>query len=69
MPALHMAYTGTPVDGIRHVMEPMLMIDPPVLVGLVVVSFSDDDDEGDIIERAIHFVKNKIWRKFTFTPH
>lgn len=62
-----MAYTGTPVDGIRHVMEPMLMIDPPVLVGLVVVSFSDDDD--DIIERAIHFVKNKIWRKFTFTPH
>lgn len=63
-----MAYTGTPVDGIRHVMEPMLMIDPPVLVGLVVVSFSDDD-EDDIIERAIHFVKNKIWRKFTFTPH
>lgn len=61
-----MAYTGTPVDGIRHVMEPMLMIDPPVLVVLV-VSFSDDDD--DIIERAIHFVKNKIWRKFTFTPH
>lgn len=66
MPALHMAYTGTPVDGIRHVMEPMLMIDPPVLV----VSFSvDGDDEDDIIERAIHFVKNKIWRKFTFTPH
>lgn len=63
-----MAYTGTPVDGIRHVMEPMLMIDPPVLVVLVVVSFSDDD-EDDIIERAIHLVKNKIWRKFTFTPH
>lgn len=61
-----MAYTGTPVDGIRHVMEPMLIIDPPVLV----VSFSvDGDDEDDIIERAIHFVKNKIWRKFTFTPH
>lgn len=63
-----MAYTGTPVDGIRHVMEPMLIMDPPVLVGLVVVSFSDDDDE-DIIERAIHLVRNKIWRKFTFTPH
>lgn len=62
-----MAYTGTPVDGIRHVMEPMLIIDPPVLVVLA-VSFSDDD-EDDIIERAIHFVKNKIWRKFTFTPH
>lgn len=65
-----MAYTGTPVDGIRHVMEPMLIIDPPVLVVLLVgVSFSDDDDEDDIIERAIHFVKNKIWRKFTLTPH
>lgn len=61
-----MAYTGTPVDGIRQVMEPMLIMDPPVLVGLV-VSFSDDDD--DIIERAIHLVRNKIWRKFTFTPH
>lgn len=64
-----MAYTGTPVDGIRQVMEPMLIIDPPVLVGLVVVSFSDDDDDDDIIERAIHLVKNKIWRKFTFMPH
>lgn len=42
-----MAYTGTPVDGIRHVMEPMLIMDPPVLV----VSFSvDGDDEDDIIE-------------------
>lgn len=65
-----MAYTGTPVDGIRQVMEPMLIMDPPVLVGLVVVSFSDDDDDDDdIIERAIHLVRNKIWRKFTFTPH
>lgn len=62
-----MAYTGTPVDGIRQVMEPMLIMDPLVLVGLV-VSFSGDDDD-DIIERAIHLVRNKIWRKFTFTPH
>lgn len=45
-----MAYTGTPVDGIRQVMEPMLIMDPPVLVGLVVSFSDDDDDDDDIIE-------------------